>query len=162
MKLLTYRENYGILGKGPNTLIFKLKLHNNAILECIIYSQLNINNIWLIGTKYKHHDVPTTQCVAVQTDMEPTVTECVSEQKPAFVFVCCVSYRDRLSPCGLVVNLSWAQRRCLGGCRGLWWLVQLHAKKPHQHGEGNRKQYNEIQRRREEKSLKQCIKIGLC
>lgn len=71
------------------------------------------------------------QCVAVQTDMEPLWLKCgscVSEQNMllylraclcACVCVCifmCYSYSDRLSPCGLVVNLSWAERRRLCGC----------------------------------------------
>lgn len=47
----------------------------------------------------------------------------------------CVGYRGRLPPGGLVVDLSWAERRRLRGCGGLGRLVELHAQTPRPHRE---------------------------
>lgn len=106
------------------------------------------------STKWNHHGAPA----AVQTDMEPIAPECgscISEQN-MLLYLCvslCVfgSYRDRLSPCGFVVNLSWVERFCLCGRGRPWWLVQLHAHKPHQHGEESRTENDTVKRSRVEK-----------
>lgn len=89
---------------------------------------LVLMQVLMTRTKSKHHDVSTTTVCSCPSRYG---AYCDTSVAPVSPCVYCAIYRDRLSPRGLVVNLSRAERGRLCGHGRLRWLVQLHAQKPH-------------------------------